>query len=149
MGIQLKHVTVTTLVMATAILSAASPAFSQQADSTTEVKTVPAGFGDLFYGYSGTYFDNRTIGGQFSNLFGPGGWDSARFPEHEIEWDSDAIHRAFVDHLALQNTLDPTLRVPDLPNPFTTTLLLSPTSQSSGPVVGSEFIFEGAPLPYR
>ncbi|HEY9764073.1 MAG TPA: hypothetical protein V6D07_16190 [Trichocoleus sp.] len=149
MGIQLKHVTVATLTMATAILSATSPAFSQQANSTTEVKTIPAGFEDLFYGYSGTYFDNRTIGEQISNLFGSGGLDSARFPEREIEWDANAIHQAYVAHLALQNTLDPTLRVPDLPNPFTTSLLLSPTAQPAGPVVGSEFIFESSPLPFR
>lgn len=149
MGIQLKHVTVATLTVATAIFSATSPAFSQQTDSTTEAKTIPAGFEDLFFGYSGTFFDNRTTGGQFSNLFGPGGFDGARFPEHEIEWDANAIHQAYVAHLALQNTFDPTIRVPDLPNPYTSSLLVAPSSQSFGPVVGSEFIFETAPVPYR
>jgi hypothetical protein len=42
--------------------------------------------------------------------------------------------------MLLQNTADPTLRVPDLANPYNSSLLTMPSSQV--PLVGTEFIFE-------
>lgn len=146
MGIRFSHLTSATVAFAASALVAAPAGLAQETEhrSTT---SIPEALNEVFFGYGGTHFDNRTIGRQFTFIFGPGGWDSARFPEREIEWDGDAVHRTYQSLLTLQTTLDPTIRVPDLPSPFSTTLMLLPSYQSSGPVVGSEFIYETMPLP--
>jgi hypothetical protein len=62
------------------------------------------------------------------------------FPDRELEWDANATATAFQELMLLQNTADPTLRVPDLANPYNSSLLTMPSSQV--PLVGTEFIFE-------
>jgi hypothetical protein len=130
MGIQLNHISGLTLSLLTALALAAPSGQAQEAS----VQTIPDAFDDVTSTYSGTFVENRTITRQFNRIIGFG------FPERELEWDSDATAAAVRDVFLLQNTADPTIRVPDLLNPFTTTLLTMPSSQT--PYVGSEFIFE-------
>jgi hypothetical protein len=130
MGIQLNHISGLTLSLLTALALAAPSGQAQEAS----VQTIPDAFDDLTSTYSGTFNENRTITRQFNQIIGFG------FPERELEWDADATAAAVRDVLLLQNTSDPTIRVPDLLNPYTTTLLTMPSSQT--PYVGSEFIFE-------
>jgi hypothetical protein len=102
---------------------------------------------EIFFGNSGTYFYNRTAWRQANFILGFGGFDSAAYPEREIEWDAEAIHRAYLYLMDEQNTSDPTIRVPDLYNPYNTSVQLLPTTQFGGRVSGSEFVFERMPLP--
>ncbi|MFZ4676089.1 MAG: hypothetical protein ACOYM4_10410 [Nodosilinea sp.] len=129
MGIQLNHVSGLTLALLTAAAVGAPMGQAQE----TAPQTIPDALNELTSTYSGTYFENRTLGRQFRN------WGFG-FPERELDWDADATSVAVSDILLLQGTVDPTIRVPDLATPFTTTLLTKPSSQS--PYVGSEFIFE-------
>lgn len=114
-------------------IAAAQPAMAQDA-----AQTIPEAMNDLMSTYSGTYFENRTIGRQIEIIVG------TSFRDREIDWDANAISQASLDLQRLQNTLDPTLRVPDLPNPFATSLLTMPGG--TGAVVGTEFIFESMPM---
>jgi hypothetical protein len=100
----------------------------------TSSQTIPEAFDALTTTYSGDYFRNRGIARQAGRIIGFG------FPERELDWDTNATNAAVQDILLLQAAVDPTIRVPDLATPFTTTLLTMPSSRS--PYVGSEFIFE-------
>lgn len=114
MGISLAHIAVPAAA-ATMLLTLAPGAIAQ------EVETIPQAFDRILSSASGDFFDNRTVVGQTANLLGIGG-----FPEQRMERDAQAGSVAYRDLMILQNTLDPTLRVPDLTNPYSTTLLLTP-----------------------
>lgn len=118
------------LLAATLAFAPAAPAQEMQ----TPLPTIPEALGATMSNYSGNFFRNRTIGRQAARIVGFG------FPEREMEWDASATSSAFRELMLLQTTMDPTLRVPDLANPYTSSLLTMPSSQV--PLVGTEFIFE-------
>lgn len=130
MGIQLNHISGMTLALLAAAAVIAPAGHSQE----TSPQTVPDALDELITTYSGDYFRNRGITRQAKRIVG------LSFPERELDWDSDATAEAVRDLWVLQAAADPILRVPDLANPFTTSLLTMPSS--SRPTVGSEFIFE-------
>jgi hypothetical protein len=132
MAIRLAHISgLLGLFAATLTLA---PAAIAQEGPTTDLPTIPDAFNDLMSTYSGDFFSNRTISRQGARIVGFG------FPERELEWDANATGTAFQELMRLQNTVDPTLRVPDLANPYTSSLLTTPSSQM--PLTGTEFIFE-------
>ncbi len=127
-----------TLAISTFIMSAMlAPTASAQ-----EPQTVLESLEDITENRSGNYFRNRSIPGQISFITGLGG-----FPENGIRRDAESISGAYDELLVLQTQNTPTLRVPDLPNPYTTSVQLLPASQFNSRVVGSELNFE--PLPRR
>ncbi len=129
MGIQLNHISGLTLALVAAAAIAAPVGRAQEAP-----QTVPDAFDDLMTTYSGDYFRNRGIKRSALRIVG------FSFPERELEWDSNATTAAVRDLWRLQHSADPTLRVPDLASPYTTSLLTMPSSRI--PSIGSEFIFE-------
>lgn len=131
MAIQFKHISGMIALLATCTVA---PAAMAQDTQPHELRTIPEAFSDLMSTYSGDFFGNRTIGRQAGRIVGFG------FPERELEWDANATSAAFRDLMRLQTTADPTLRVPDLANPYTSSLLTMPSTQV--PLVGTEFIFE-------
>lgn len=131
MAIQFKHISGMLALLAACTVA---PAAMAQEMQPHELRTIPEAFDDLMSTYSGDFFGNRTISRQAGRIAGFG------FPERELEWDASATATAFQDLMRLQNTTDPTLRVPDLANPYTSSLLTMPSSQM--PLVGTEFIFE-------
>ncbi|MGF1519800.1 MAG: hypothetical protein ACFCVB_18630 [Nodosilinea sp.] len=130
MGIQLNHISGITLALLAAAAVIAPVGHSQE----TSPQTVPDALDELMTTYSGDYFRNRGITRQAKRIVG------LSFPERELDWDSNATAAAVRDLWMLQSAADPTLRVPDMASPFTTSLLTMPSS--SRPSVGSEFIFE-------
>lgn len=139
MGSRLQSL-VATAIAASAAAIAALPATAQDA-ALREYETIPEGFVDIFSNASGTYYQNRNLQRQTAFVFG------LSFPERELDWDGETLREAYLYHMDLQNTLDPTIRVPDLPTPYTSTLLTGPYLQSGTVVGGSEFIYEFTPLP--
>ena len=91
---------------------------------------------------SGNYYRNRSIFRQIGFITGLGG-----FPEQRLNRDAAALSGAAHELMVLQTQNTPTVRVPDLPNPYTTSVQLLPASQFNSRVVGSELNFE--PLPRR
>ncbi len=127
-----------TLVVGTLVLATVfAPAASAQ-----EPQTVLNTLEDIAENRSGDYFRNRSIRSQVSFITGFGG-----FPENRISRDAESISGAYSELLILQTQNTPTIRVPDLPNPYTTSVQLLPASQFDSRVVGSELNFE--PLPSR
>lgn len=129
MGIQLNHISGLTLALLAAAALAAPAGHSQEAP-----QTILEAMDDLTSTYSGNHIENRSLSRQVKRIFG------LDFPDRALDWDADATAAAVRDIMLLQNTSDPTIRVPDLANPYTTSLLTMPSS--SVPYVGSEFIFE-------
>lgn len=129
---------VRTLTVTVAAMSAVAIASAARADEppTTESAYIPEAVNEIFYSYGGSFNQNRSLGGQLGTIFGIGG-----YPEENVMEDGYAIFEAYDYLLRQQNQLDPTLRVPDLMNPYTTSVQFLPAAPG-GPISGSEFIFE-------
>lgn len=96
----------------------------------------PDALNEIFFGNRGPFSANRSIGGELGVMFGIGG-----FPEQGIMEDASTINTTYNYLLELQTRSDPTIRVPDLTNPYFTSVQFLPAS-TDGVISGSEFIFE-------
>ena len=76
-----------------------------------------------FYG-NNTLAPNRLVGGSGS-LF------HNSFPENEIARDAELVNVVYRDVLNQQVGNDPYIRTPDLPNPYNTSLMMSPRLNSN------------------
>ncbi|MGF1461436.1 MAG: hypothetical protein ACFBSG_20720 [Leptolyngbyaceae cyanobacterium] len=129
---------VRTLTATAAAVSAIAIAAVAQADEppTAESAYIPDAVNEIFFSHGGSYNINRSLGGQLGTMFGVGG-----YPEENIMKDGYAVFDAY-NYLLLQQTqLDPTIRVPDLVNPYTTSVQFLPAAPDAS-LSGSEFIFE-------
>ncbi len=135
-----------TVAIATLGTLTTAPVKAQTAPDTSE-PTVLETIDDITHSESGDYYDNRTLQRQFVHLLGVGVPGRNGFPELEIERDAESLNAAYHELLFLQGQNTATIRVPDLANPYNTSLLLLPASQGSSQVVGTELNF--APLPRR
>ena len=129
---------VRTLTVTAAVVSAVAIASTAQADEPPMSSSayVPTAMNEIFFSNGGSYNQNRSLGGQLSTMFGVGG-----FPEEAVMEDAYALFDAYNYLLEEQTQSDPTIRVPDLMNPYSTSLQFLP-SASDGAISGSEFIFE-------
>ncbi|MEL6813861.1 MAG: hypothetical protein AAFP03_03490 [Cyanobacteria bacterium J06598_3] len=91
---------------------------------------------------SGDYYTHLTTGSKIGFITGLGG-----FADQRVNADAAALARAYRELMMLQTQNTATVRVPDLPNPYTSSVQLLPTSQINSRVIGSELNFE--PLPRR
>jgi hypothetical protein len=121
-----------------AMIASMTVASASSADEppTSESADIPTAMNEIFFGHIGPFSNTRTLGGQLNILFGFGG-----FPERRIQKDADAVTNATTYLLEQQATAGPTLRVPDLLNPYETSVQYLPAAPS-GAISGSEFIFE-------
>jgi len=138
MVINFKGIAIGTLLgMASAVATTATftPAAIAQ-------ETVLDAVEDISKHRSGNYYTHRSTFSQIGFITGLGG-----FPENRINADAAALEEALHELMVLQTQNTPTVRVPDLPNPYTSSVQLLPTSQINSRVIGSELNFE--PLPRR
>ena len=125
------------LVGAMVVLGAIAPTASAQ-----EADTVLDAVENISERRSGNYYRHRTRASQINFITGLGG-----FADQRVNRDAAALSQAYEELLLLQTQSTATVRVPDLPNPYTTSVQLLPASQFNSRVVGSELNFE--PLPRR
>lgn len=123
------------MVGAIATTALLTPAASAQ-------ETVLDAIEDISERRSGDYYRNRSFFSQVGFITGLGG-----FADQRINRDSAALSEAYQELMLLQTQNTATVRVPDLPNPYTSSVQLLPTSQLNSRVIGSELNFE--PLPRR
>jgi hypothetical protein len=119
------------------LLSAAAVVSPKAQAQYTEVETpqtILEAADELTSQSSGNFFQNRSLGRQAANIFGFG------FRDRELLRDGAVVEQEFKALMQLQNEADPTIRVPDLSNPYTASLLTLPSS--AAPTLGTEFIFE-------
>ena len=138
----LERRTIGALLGATAITLGLSMGGLGFAPSASAQESIPDAVEGILERRSGNYYKNRSIFSQTGFITGLGG-----FPEQRLNRDARALSGAYRELMILQNQNTPTVRVPDLPNPYTTSVQLLPTSQFNSRVIGSELNFE--PLPRR
>jgi len=101
---------------------------------------------NAYYFDSNRYFKNLMIDRQFDFFFGYESFPEGNYPENEISWDAELINHIYTDMMQQQTQSDPVIRVPDLPNPFSTSLRSDQVRsyrRASLPMsVGTEFVYE-------
>lgn len=142
-----------TLIVGAAIAGAADTAVAQATQSSPEetlmsqteiprrrrspevrpLPTIPEAFNRAYYRNSGNFFDNRGILQGFRLIFGV-----PSYVENAISEDGRSVNRLYREVLEQQVSSDPVLRSPDLPNPYTGSILTTPLVISEDPI---------APLP--
>lgn len=104
--------------------------------------TIPEAFDRALTRNSSFYQENRRIYRQVKRNFGLGGYQ-----ERAIARDAALVTELYDQVLKQQTISDPFIRTLDLPNPFDTSLRQLPILIPGSRVVGSELVFERAPLP--
>ncbi|MDB9528609.1 hypothetical protein PN498_21640 [Oscillatoria sp. CS-180] len=122
-----------------AIAATVAIASTAQADEPPIARSayVPDAVNDIFFSNTGSYAINRTVGGQLGTMFGVLG-----FPEQAVVDDAYAVFDVYNYLMEQQTRSDDTIRVPDLINPYDTSILFLPETSPIGAISGSEFIFE-------
>ncbi len=122
--------------LTTALLAPAASAQENQP------QTIPDAVESIIENRSGDYYHHLTTPSRISFITGIGG-----FADQRLAKDATALTAAVRELTILQTQNTPTVRVPDLPNPYTSSVQLLPASQNNSRVIGSELNFE--PLPRR
>ena len=112
------------LVLTTALSGLAKSAIAQTQSvffpTPVRRESVAEAFDRGFVQNSRTFYENRTTARQLQFIFGP-------FPDNEAVQDVQTIELLYRDTLRQQVASDRVVRTPDLPNPFDTSLIESPT----------------------
>ncbi len=81
----------------------------------------------LYNYHSGDFFEQSSIEGQLNNIFGVGAFPHFRwFPDKNVINDGHLLSLVIRDYFRQLQENGPTLRTPDLANPFNTSLLENP-----------------------
>ncbi|MFM2061980.1 MAG: hypothetical protein RLZZ507_1650 [Cyanobacteriota bacterium] len=99
-------------------------------------------FDRAYFRYDRTYYENSSLKRQIDAFFGPGATFGTTFPDNEIAKDGELVNTLYHDVLFQQAQNDPYLRTPDLPNPYNSSLLMSPQHNANKLKVGTEYRFE-------
>ncbi|MEM7061766.1 MAG: hypothetical protein AAF572_01195 [Cyanobacteria bacterium P01_B01_bin.77] len=138
------------LVLGTAVAIATLTTMASRANAQTVILNEPTvldTMDEIGMAESGNYSTNRSSFRQTARYFGIGVPGRSAFPELELDRNSDAILEAYNELMVLQTRNTATIRVPDLANPYNSSLQMLPGSQPRSRVVGTELNFE--PLPRR
>ncbi len=130
-------------IAATALSTTLATAlFTPAASAQEKPQTIPDAIESISENRSGNYYTHLTPFSKISFITGIGG-----FADQRMARDAVALNAAVHELMMLQTQNTPTVRVPDLPNPYTSSVQLLPASQNNSRVIGSELNFE--PLPRR
>lgn len=106
-------------------------------------ETINDVFTRAFSRYDKNFYDNGSLKRKVDSWFGPGGKFGTTFTDNEIAKDAELMNIIYNDILVQQSQNDPYLRTPDLPNPYNSSLLMSPQYNANQLKVGTEYRFEG------
>jgi hypothetical protein len=129
------------LVLLTA--GVAFPSIVVAETKTPDYETTSDAFERAFFRNDRNFYENSSAKRQLDSLFGAGSVLNS-FPENEIARDAELVNTLYRDVLTQQVGNDPYLRTPDLPNPYGTSLLMSPGLNANQLKVGTEFRFDNA-----
>lgn len=103
--------------------------------SEDELRTLEQAFEDAFYENDKNFYRNRSLFRTVQNLF-------ISYPDNEIIEDGRALHQLYRDAMRQQTSSDPTIRTPDLFNPFDRSLLSAPDSNGSNSPSQNQVIWQ-------
>lgn len=130
------------------VLLAAVIAFPSVASAQTETpktETTNDAFERAYFRHDRNFYENGSLKRQLDSFLGSGSSFGGSFPENEIARDAQLLNTLYHDVLTQQVGNDPYIRTPDLPNPYDTSLMMSPRFNSNKLKVGTEFRFETLP----
>ncbi|MBH8556270.1 hypothetical protein I8751_28885 [Nostocaceae cyanobacterium CENA357] len=142
MGIKVKTLSGLLVLLATGI---AVPAIASAETAAPNYETTNDVFERAFFRHDRNFYENGIIKRQIDSFLGSGSGFRNSFPENEIARDAELLNTVYRDVLTQQVGNDPYIRTPDLPNPYDTSLLMSPRLNANQLKVGTEFRFENAP----
>ncbi|BAB76797.1 hypothetical protein ACN23B_25580 [Anabaena sp. FACHB-709] len=141
MGIKLRPLSGFLVLLATAI---AFPAVATAETATPNYESTNDVFERAYFRHDRNFYENSTPKRQLDAFLGSGSGFRNSFPENEIARDAELVNTLYRDVLVQQSMNDPYLRTPDLPNPYGTSLLMSPQMNANKLRMGTEFRFETA-----
>jgi len=141
MGIKFKALGSLLMLLAASI---SIPAFADD-KGTTNYETPNEVFDRAFFKNDRNFYGNNTFRRQIDWLVGSGSLFRNSFPESEIARDAELVNVVYRDVLNQQVGNDPYIRTPDLPNPYNTSLMMSPRLNSNKLKTGTEFRFDTVP----
>ncbi len=142
MGIKVKTLSGLLVLLVTGL---AVPAIASAETKAPNYETTNDAFERAFFRHDRNFYENGTIKRQIDSFLGSGSGFKNSFPENEIARDAELLNTLYRDVLTQQVGNDPYIRTPDLPNPYDTSLLMSPRLNANQLKVGTEFSFENAP----
>ncbi|MDB9342619.1 hypothetical protein PN456_03245 [Nodularia spumigena CS-586/05] len=129
-------------LLALLVSGVAFPAVVVAQTETPNYETTNDTFERAFFQNDRNFYENSTPKRQLESLMGSGTLFRNSFPENEIARDAELLNTLYRDVMKQQVSNDPYLRTPDLPNPYDTSLLMSPRLNAEKLRVGTEFRFE-------
>ncbi|WP_017717567.1 hypothetical protein [Kamptonema formosum] len=135
-------VSVSTLAVASAILTEAAPASAEPSQPVP----LQEAFNEAFYQNARSFFQNRSIYSQINWILGQGSILRSGYPDKQIERDVRGVHSLYEDALNQQVSSDPVIRTPDLPNPYDSSIMMMPPANFNSRPLGGELNFETVPL---
>ncbi|RCJ25053.1 hypothetical protein A6S26_17835 [Nostoc sp. ATCC 43529] len=142
MGIKLKTFGGLLMLLAAGI---AFPSVVAAQTETPKSETTSDVFERAFFRHDRNFYENGSLKRQLDSFFGAGASFGGSFPENEIARDAQLVNTLYHDVLTQQAGNDPYIRTPDLPNPYDTSLMMSPRLNANKLRVGTEFRFETLP----
>ncbi|MDF5711921.1 MAG: hypothetical protein PUP90_30660 [Nostoc sp. S4] len=138
MGIKLKTFGGLLILLAAGI---AFPSVVAAQTQTPKSQTTNDVFERAFFQHDRNFYENGSLKRQLDSFFGSGSSFGGSFPENEIAHDAELVNTLYHDVLTQQAGNDPYIRTPDLPNPYDTSLMMSPRLNANKLKVGTEFKF--------
>ncbi|MEA5579965.1 hypothetical protein VB620_01255 [Nodularia harveyana UHCC-0300] len=117
------------------------PAVVVAETETPNYETTNDAFERAVFRHGGNFYQNNTPKSQLDSILGSSSVFQNSFPENEIVRDAELVNTLYRDVFQQQVGNDPYIRTPDLPNPYGTSLLMSPRLNSEKLKVGTEFRF--------
>lgn len=96
--------------------------------------TIPQAFNEALYSHQGNFFNSHGILPSLGLIFG-----IPNYPENLIANDGEEVNRLYQELMQQQASAGPLLRTPDLPNPFTGSVLTTPLVITEEPITPAPF----------
>ncbi len=129
-------------LLALLVSGVAFPSVVVAQTETTNYETTNNTFERAFFRHDRNFYENNSPKRQLDSFVGFGTPSRNSFPENEIARDAELVNTLYRDVFQQQVSNDPYIRTPDLPNPYDTSLLMSPRFNANKLRVGTEFRFE-------
>ena len=129
MGMRFKGL-VSLFVLATASTVFTSAAGAQEQVTVSDrisTETLNDAFTRTLYTNSGNFFREQGLLNQANTILGQGSIVRNSFAENRIARDARLVNILYRDALQQQASDGPLIRTPDLPNPYSTSVLVNPT----------------------
>ena len=114
-----------------------------------ETETTSSMFERAYFRHDPNFYDNGSLNRKVDALIGPGKKFGTTFTDNEIAKDAELVNTLYLDAMAQQTLNDPYLRTPDLPNPYDSSLLMTPRYNGNQLKVGTEYRFNNSQRRYK